>query len=88
MIDPDCGKNSTQQQPDRFVILSNDSVYAIRHFSGILDTLHQMNGTIDLVGLNYSMKGGFWLERYVNRRKRSLQYIQLALSQYHNPLMH
>jgi len=44
------------------ILLVNDSVFVTRPFRGIRDALTQ-NATLDMVGLSYSLKGGFWLER-------------------------
>jgi hypothetical protein len=48
------------------IILLNDSVFALRPFTGIQDRLAQHD--LDLVGLSYSntLEGDrMWLERYV-----------------------
>jgi len=49
------------------IILINDSIFAMRPFTGIQDRLAQSHGRLDLVGLSYSYtpEGHFWLERYL-----------------------
>lgn len=49
--------------PFENTILSNDSVFAIRHFNGILEELQDTHK--HFVGLSYSNTGGFWLESVV-----------------------
>ena len=47
------------------IILLNDSVYALRHFTGIQDRLAQSHGQLDMVSLSYYNESSYWLERYV-----------------------
>jgi hypothetical protein len=57
--------NHQQQQPNTLpfarTLLLNDSVFAIRHFSGILEALRDEPDK-HFVGLSYSNTAGFWLE--------------------------
>jgi hypothetical protein len=50
-----------QNTPFARTLLLNDSVFAIRHFSGILESLRDEKDK-HLVGLSYSNKQGYWLE--------------------------
>jgi hypothetical protein len=50
-----------QNPPFARTLLLNDSVFAIRHFSGILESLRDEQDK-HLVGLSYSNTAGFWLE--------------------------
>jgi hypothetical protein len=50
-----------QNTPFARTLLLNDSVFAIRHFSGILESLRDEKDK-HLVGLSYSNTEGFWLE--------------------------
>jgi hypothetical protein len=56
------GYNNITQAPFENTILLNDSVFALRHFNSILETL-QDDKSKQLVSLSYSYNGGsYWLE--------------------------
>lgn len=54
-------KNETSNFKEETILLLNDSVYALRPFTGIQDALAQ---DLDMVSLNYYEGHKVWLERY------------------------
>jgi hypothetical protein len=59
-ISDNTNTTSLPRTPFENTILLNDSVFAIRHFNGILEELQDTD--MHLVGLSYSNLGSFWLE--------------------------